>query len=146
MSGRVPINTSTLQIQIDSMGELMKSNFAEMKVMLGGLDDRLRKIETREAENQPMTKTRLDAAWAKIDGLVVSVGSQGTDINNLGYRTDSLKGRVEMVEKTVEKYGLLIDEFAHANRMLRWFTYILTAILIAVLISLVTGQTTIVFR
>jgi hypothetical protein len=146
MTGRGPINSSTLQIQIDGMGEMMKGNFAEMKEMLSALDDRLRKIETREAEHQPITKTRLDAAWTKIDGLSSAVGCQATDINNLGHRADSLKERMEAVEKTVAKYGLLIEEFAATNRTLKWLTYILTAILIAMLISLATGKATITFR
>jgi DNA repair ATPase RecN len=146
MSGRMPINTSTLQIQIDGMGAMMKDNFAEMKEMLAGLDDRLRKIETREAEYQPMTKTRLDAAWSKIDGLVNTVGCQATDINNLGHKAESLKERMETVEKIVEKYGLLITEFAQTNKTLKWLTYILTAILIAILISFATGKATIAFH
>jgi chromosome segregation ATPase len=58
---------NALQVQINALGERMDAGFREIKEMLQPLERRVRDIEQREDRSQPLTQSRLDAAWRKID-------------------------------------------------------------------------------
>ena len=60
-------NTDALQLQINSIGSRMESNFAELKEMLRSFDARLRNAETDAAGFKPVTQNTISAAWRRID-------------------------------------------------------------------------------
>lgn len=61
--------SSALQGQINGLGETMRAGFEEIKKLIGGIDERLRRLEMNEAGCQPIINQRLDAAWRKLDEL-----------------------------------------------------------------------------
>jgi hypothetical protein len=67
--------TSTLQPQIDQLGVDMRAGFDELKNMITGIGERMRRLELNEAGCQPIINQRLDAAWKEIDQLK-SAGSE----------------------------------------------------------------------
>jgi hypothetical protein len=143
---RAPMGADVLQTQIDGLAESMKGGFAEMKAMLTDLSERVRALENSEAGCRPMTTGRLEAAWRKIDELAMVATANAAAVSDLGHANRVLKAKVDEIELTVKGQAVLLTELVSTNRLLKWIAGILTAVLIAVLLSLVTGQAAIVFH
>lgn len=100
-----------LQAQIDTLGTRMEKGFDEIKTMLSGYEERVRRLELHEANCSPMITSRMDAAWQKIN-------EHARDI-------DEMKDAITKLTQT--------------NSILRWILGISTAVLTAVLIKLAAG-------
>lgn len=109
-----PVNhqTAIFQAQIDNLGERLDKGVDEIKALLRPFDERLRLVETHEVACRPMVNVRLDAAVERLN-------------------------EHDMAIKSLSK---LVDELAQTNRILKWLLGVFTAILIALVIALATGQ------
>lgn len=107
-----------LQTQINSLGQRMEKGFDEIKQIVSGFDARVRSVELKEANCNPLLNARVDAAWRKLD-------EQDQKMKEFGKTFDEL-------EKTVA-------EFVSTNRILKWILGVLTALMIAYLVKLLVG-------
>ena len=114
-------SNSASQAQILALSERMDRNFGEVKAMLQGFDERLRSLENREAGCQPMVQSRIDAAWRKLDDHDTKISAANT--NHLH----------------------LMNQVKNLYSILNWILGILTLIIGAVAVALVTGRAVIQF-
>lgn len=95
--------------QITSLGERMEKGFDELKRMFGGVEERVRMVETREANCNPLVMKRLTDAE--------------NDIKTNGEEIKALK--------------LIVGKLQHTNEILSWLLGITTVTGTALIISLI---------
>jgi hypothetical protein len=120
-----PSNASALQTQIDNLGERMDKGFDEIKALVRSFDDHVRVVEMKEAGCQPITISRLDSTWRRLDDHEVRFVQHDARHQKL----DRQLGRA------MSMYGI--------------FVFISSALglsVIALIWSLLTGQATVVFK
>lgn len=105
----------------------MDKGFDELKAMLGGYDLRIRDIEQSEAGRHPLLESRIDAAWRKID-------EHGVELRALASRVDT---DIKAINTRADK-ALLIAE--RLESVAKWMLGILTAVITALIIALITGR------
>lgn len=110
------------QAQLDVLGERFDKGFGELKDMLMRYEDRLRNLETREAGRSPLVENRLNAAWERLDTHTKDIGALNDAMGKLA-RT---AGFLEVVAK--------------------WLLGIVTAVLIALLVAVLSGRVDLVVR
>jgi predicted phage-related endonuclease len=82
--------------------EQVARDVSEIKQMLHGIEERVRKLETDEAGSRPLMESRIDAAWQKIEEHDLSI-------------------------KEMKDMVLKLD---HSNRLLSWLGGILGSTII----------------
>ena len=107
-----------LQTQINSLGTRMEKGFDEIKSIVSGFDVRVRNVELKEANCNPMLTSRVDAAWRKLDEHETTM---------------------KEFEKTFDELEKTVNELVSTNKVLKWILGVLTALLVALLIKLVVG-------
>lgn len=128
-----PNNSAALQVQIDSLGAQVKQGFDEIKDLLRSYEERTRAIETREAGCQPLIQGRIDAVWRRVDEHDTKLATKSQQINELEKKID----------KQNEQIGKLGDLISKLVPMYKVFVFISSALgtaVIALIISLITGQ------
>lgn len=118
-------STSALQAQIDNLGERMDKGFDEIKALVRSFDDHVRLVEMKEAGCQPITVSRLDSTWHRLD-----------------------EHEIKLVQHDA-KHQKLDRQLGRAMSMYGIFVFISSALglsIIALIWSLLTGQATVVFR
>jgi hypothetical protein len=118
MAGAGGTTNNALQAQINALGETMQNGFKEMKELLQGIEQRVRGIETQEAGCAPLVNQRLKA----------------------------VEDRVKEHADQLGKLSKIVTELAQTNTILKWLLGLLTVILGAVLVGLVTGQVQLLFK
>lgn len=115
--------------QMAALGERMDRGFDEVKSLLSVQDERIRALETAEAGCQPMVNAKIDAAMKRIDEHDLRIKTLydlvTTQTNVL---TDVSKG------------------LATTNTILKWVLGIFTAVMTAIIVMLMTGQATLIFK
>lgn len=114
MPGEIVMSDTTLrglQEQINTLGTRMDKGFDELKQIVSGFDERVRNVELKEANCNPILTSKVDAAWRKID-------EHDTVIKEL------LKTSSELV---------------HTNKILKWILGVLTVLITAYLAKLMIG-------
>lgn len=109
---------AALQAQITAWGERMDRGFGELKEILQGIDDRVRRLENNEAGCQPLVNNRLSEAFRQLD-------KHTADIKTL---TD-----------TIGQMKETMAELQHANKILTWIGGLLGSALILWLVSQLLG-------
>ena len=121
MPGEITMPDTTLrglQEQINTLGTRMDKGFDELKSIVSGFDGRVRDVELKEANHNPILTSKVDAAWRKLD-------------EHDGVLKD-LDRQIEDVKKT-------ISELMQTNKILKWILGVLTALLTAYMINLLVG-------
>lgn len=122
-----PPRTATASVdtslaQIEALGERMDRQFNEIKEMLLRYDERLRRLETREAACSPLIGSKLDAAWRKIDNHEAEMASMRKNVADMAKVVD----RLESVAK--------------------WLLGIFTALIVSLVIAFLTGKIDILIK
>lgn len=112
-----PTANSALQARVDALGETVREGFDELKELLRGIDARVRTVETQSASVQPLVNQRL----AQLEATALEHG-----------------GAIKALEK-------ITAQLASTNGILKWILGIITAVLTAFLIALVTGKLQLLF-
>ncbi|NPV85993.1 MAG: hypothetical protein HPY45_08305 [Anaerolineae bacterium] len=111
-------SVGALQAQIDHLAERLTAEFSEMKVIMHGIEDRVRKMEQTEAGCFPVVNAKLEQVFRKLEDHDTRIG---------------------ILEKAVA-------EISMTNKILRWILSILTGVMVALLVAVVTGKATFMFR
>lgn len=112
------LQAGALQAQITALGERMDRGFSELKEILQGMDDRVRRLENNEAGCQPLVNSRLNEAWRQLD-----------------QHTNDIKALNDAFAKLKDT----IAELQHANKILTWIGGILGSAVIVWLITQLLG-------
>lgn len=107
-----------LQSQIDSLGRRMEKSFDEIKTIVTGFDTRVRTVELKEANRNPILTAKMEAAWRKLDEHDLMM---------------------KEFKKTVEELKNSINELMHTNKILKWILGILTVLITAYFGKLILG-------
>ena len=97
-----------LQTQITSLGTRMEKGFDELKEIVSGFDQRVRTVELKEANCNPILTARVDSAWLKLNEH----------------------------EASIKELVKISTELVYTNRILKWLLGIFTVIMGAFLIKL----------
>lgn len=106
----------TIEDQIAALGERMDKGLDEIKVMISKFDVRIRELETSEARYHPLMESRVAGAWKEIEKHAADL----ILLKSWSNEQAKVIGRLEGVGK--------------------WLMGVLTALVIAVLVGLVTGR------
>lgn len=107
-----------LQRQIDQIGKGMEKGFDELKEILSGFDKRVRDVEIKEANYNPLLTSKVDAAWRKLG---------------------EHDAKFTVIETAIDDLGKTISDFTHTNKILKWILGILTVLMTAYLTKLLIG-------
>lgn len=92
-----PFNSS-VQSQIDSLGDRVAQGFDEIKGILHPVEDRLRAIERMEAGCQPVMITRIDAVISQLSDHEIRLKAKSQQINLL---EQQMKTMVDMYKNII---------------------------------------------
>jgi len=121
MPGEIEMPDTTLrglQEQINSLGTRMEKNFDEIKAIVSGFDKRVRDVELKEANCNPILTAKVDAAWRKLD---------------------EHDGKLKDLDDAIDELKKSVSELTHTNKILKWILGILTTLMTAYLIKLLVG-------
>lgn len=146
-----------MQTQINTLGERIEKRFDAQEAHLSKIEERIRFLETKEAGCQPIITSRMDAAWRRLDGHEKEIAELtklvNTQTNNITRMEDARKELDEDIKKRDEDFKTLVktvnkqsQTISQLNNVAKWLLGILTAVLIALLIGLATGQLQIVVK
>jgi hypothetical protein len=107
-----------LQRQIDQIGKGMEKGFDELKEILSGFDKRVRDVEIKEANCNPVLTSKVDAAWRKLG------------------EHDS---KLTVLDASIGELKKSISELTHTNKILKWILGILTGLLTVYLAKILVG-------
>ena len=138
-----------LQRQIDQLGKGMEKGFDEIKQIVSGFDKRVRDVEIKEANCNPILTARVDAAWRKLDehdaGLkeinkaFEKFNKSISDLIHNDKKLEEHDAKFIEINKAIEELKKTTSELVHTNKILKWILGILTALLTAYLINLLVG-------
>ena len=111
----------TVQAQIEQLGQRLDKGFDEIKRMLSHFDERIRKLETTDARDHTLVVARLEEAWKTID-------RHDDDLKSL---TRWSQNQTKLIER-IEMVG-------------KWVIGIVTAVIVALLIAIVSGKIRLTF-
>lgn len=117
----MPSEGLTVQAQLSQLGQRLDKGFDEIKRMLSSFEERLRDLEKSEARDHTLIGTRLDAAWKMID-------QHENDIKAL---TQLIQEQTQLIA-SIEMIG-------------KWFIGIVTALIVALLVGVISGKIRLVF-
>lgn len=121
MPGEIIMTEGTLrglQDQINSLGNRMEKGFDELKQIVSGFDKRVRDVELKEANCNPILTARVDAAWRKLD------------------EHDAV---LKEMDKAMEELKKTISELVSTNKILKWLLGVMTVLMTAYLGKLLIG-------
>lgn len=121
MQGEIIMTEGTLrglQDQINSLGNRVEKSFDELKQIISGFDKRVRDVELKEANCNPILTSRVDAAWRKLD------------------EHDAV---LKEMDKALEELKNSISELVNTNKILKWILGILTVLMTTYLTKLLIG-------
>jgi hypothetical protein len=104
-----------------SMNKSLDRGLDDIKGMISAFDHRLRSVETQEASYQPLIESKITAAFKKIDKhdeQLIILQKTVTDLSFVVYRMEGVA---------------------------RWIMGVITALVIAILIAVMTGKVTLLF-
>jgi len=121
MPGEIEMPDTTLrglQEQINTLGTRMDKSFDEIKQIVSGFDKRVRDVELKEANHNPILTARVDAAWRKLD---------------------EHESFMKELDKAIDELKKTVSELTSTNKILKWILGVLTALMTAYLIKLLVG-------
>ena len=121
MPGEITMPDTTLrglQEQINTLGTRMDKGFDEIKSIVSGFDKRVRDVELKEANCNPILTAKVDAAWRKLD---------------------EHDGVLKVLDSAIDNLKDSVSELAHTNKILKWILGVMTAVMTAYLIKLLVG-------
>jgi hypothetical protein len=141
----VPVSNSELQIRINDLATRMDKGFDELKLMLGVVDNRMRDLEKSEAGVHPVIETRLSAAWRKIDEHETKLQDVIKALND-SVSIEDLKAHAARIEKLENMTSNALLIATRLESIAKWLLGIFTAIIIPILLLLLSGKATIIFK
>lgn len=121
MPGEIIMPDTTLrglQEQINTLGTRMDKSFDEIKQIVSGFDKRVRDVELKEANHNPILTARVDAAWRKLD---------------------EHESFMKELDKAIDELKKTVSELTSTNKILKWILGVLTTLMTAYLIKLLVG-------
>lgn len=148
---------ATTQAQIDALGSRMGNSLDELKGMISSFDERLRKVETSERSYQELLATLNKSLDKGFDELKVMSGMFDARLRDVEHqeaacqplleskinaalkKTDKHDEDLIALQKTVNDLAFVVYRM---EGIARWIMGVVTALVVAILVAVMTGKVT----
>jgi len=126
--GASPGNNNILQERLNALSQAVAEGFSRIEKLLASVDERVRMLETSAMADLAVQKSRLDAAFNRIDENKCSIEDVQTDLDQYPEAKD--------VKNMVDDYPRIKDTMAGV----RWLALTVAGLIITLLWGMLTGS------
>jgi len=152
MPGEIVMSDTTLrglQEQINTLGTRMDKGLDEIKTIVSGFDVRVRNVELKEANCNPILTAKVDAAWRKLDEhdaelkevnkVFEKFNKSISDLVHNNKKLEEHDAKFVEINKAIEELKKTTSELVHTNKILKWILGVLTVLITSYLVNILIG-------